>query len=462
MNEFSDIAIIGGGYAGTVLALHLARHAPAGTKIAVVEPRPDLGSGLAYETLADAHRINVPADRMGVGAAPSDRFDLWLKARHPELIGDGDPEHTYVPRRWFGIFVRERLAEALKQSSADLRHIRATALSAHTIEDGTEILLSDGERLRARHAVIAVSHGLPALPRGVPPALSGTRGFLENPWNVERLAEIPPDGAVLVIGTGLTMADVIASLAARGHRGSITALSRHGLLARKSGPAGVPPGLDLSTWPAARLADYVKWIRAEIARIESEGLSWRCVFTALRLQSEHLWSHLTPADRRRFLRHLKVFYDVHRYRMPPETYELVEAAEARGQLEILAARLTHVEATGNDFDVTLRRRGEEADERRRFAGIVNCTGPKQRLRADPTHFLGSLIAEGLATPDPFDLGLAVDHDFRIIGRSRHLYAFGPLTRERFGDTYGAPEILLQAERLARQLVTALAEARAAA
>ena len=462
MSEFSDIAIIGGGYAGAVLALHLTRQAPAGTKITIVEPRPDLGSGLAYETLADEHRINVPADRLGVGAEPADRFDVWLKARHPDLIGDGDPERSYVPRRWFGIFVRERLAETLKQSGVDLRHSRATALSARAIEAGTEILLSDGEKLRARHAVIAVSHGLPALPRGVPPALSGTRGFLENPWDIERLGEIPPDGTVLIIGTGLTMADVIASLAARGHRGRIVALSRHGLLARKSGPAGVPPGLDLSTWPAACLADYVKRIRAEIARIESEGLSWRCVFTALRIQSAHLWSHLTPADKRRFLRHLKAFYDVHRYRMAPETYELIETAIARGQVEILAARLKHVETAANGFDVTLRRRGATADAHGHFAGIINCTGPKQRLHADPTHFLGHLIAEGLATPDPFDLGLAVDHDFRIIGRGRDLYAFGPLTRARFGDTYGAPEIQLQAERLARQLATALAAAKAAA
>lgn len=462
MSDFSDIAIIGGGYTGAVLALHLARHAPGGTRIAIVEPRAELGSGLAYETLADEHHINVPADRMGVGTEATDRFDVWLKEHHPELIGDGDPEHTYVSRRWFGVFVRDRLAKALRHSLVSLHHIQARALSAREINGGTEIQLSgDAAPLRARHIVIAVSHGLPALPHGIASTLAGKRGLLENPWDIDRLAEIPPDGKVLIIGTGLTMADIIASLVARGHRGPILALSRHGLLARKAGPAGVPPGLDLATWPKASLAQYLKQIRAEIARTEAQGLSWRGVFTALRVQSEHLWSRLAPADQRRFLRHLKAFYDVHRYRMTPETYELIEAAQARGQVEIFAAHLVGAEATATGFDAIIRRRGARADEHVAVAAIVNCTGPKQRLAADPATFLGALIAAGIVRVDPLGLGLAVDHDFRATGGAPNVYAIGPLTRERFGDTYGAPEIQLHAERLARQLAAALTEEKAA-
>ena len=461
MGESFEVAIIGGGYTGAVLALHLLRCAPAGTRIAVIEPRVDLGSGVAYATQDEQHRINVPADRMGVSAAPQDRFDIWLRTQHPELIGDGDPEHTYVPRRWFGIFVRDRLADAARGSAASFRHVQGEALSAQASEGGAEIALSGGRKVHARHVVIAVSHGLPALPRGIPVALAGTPGFLENPWNVERLAEIPRDGAVLIIGTGLTMADVIASLLAQGHLGPITAISRHGLLPRKSGPASVPLGLDLSTWPAASVAHHVKSIRAEMGRVEAEGLSWRGVFTALRIQSGYLWSRLTHADKRRFLRHLKAFYDVHRYRMSPVTHELIEAAEARGQVRILAAHVKGVERTAQGFDVAFRRRGAASDETLHVAGIVNCTGPKQKLSADPTNFLGALIAAGIARADPFGLGLAVDRDFRIIGNTMNFYALGPLTRERFGDTYGAPEIEVQAERLATQLAAALAEENAA-
>jgi uncharacterized NAD(P)/FAD-binding protein YdhS len=462
VSEFYDVAIVGGGYTGATLALHLVRLAPADIRIAIVEPRAELGSGLAYETLAEEHRINVPAERMGVGTGRADRFDIWLKTYHPELIGDGASETTYVARRWFGTFVRDRLHDALTRPGVALHHVRASAALARLVEGGAEISLSSGVSLRARHIVVAVSHGLPVLPAGIPASLLDKRGLMDNPWDPTRLSEISADCPILIIGTGLTMADVVASLLARHHSGSITAISRHGLLARKAGPADVPPGLEFAKWPEASLRAYVRQLRAEIARAQASGFSWRGIFTALREQSTHLWARLSQADKRRFLRHLKAFYDVHRYRMAPETYEAVEAAQARGQVEILAARLIATQASADGFDVTLRRRGASTEEQRQFAAIVNCTGPKQRLRADRSDFLGALIAQDLAQPDSLDLGLAVDANFRLIGKSRNLYALGPLTRERFGDTYGAPEIQRDAERLARLLAATLADEKAAA
>jgi uncharacterized NAD(P)/FAD-binding protein YdhS len=462
VSEFFDVAIIGGGYTGATLALHLVRLAPADIRIVIVEPRAELGSGLAYETLAEEHRINVPAERMGVGAGRPDRFDIWLKTYHSELIGDGASESTYVARRWFGTFVRDRLHDALTRSRVVLHHVRARATSARLVEGGTEISLSSGALLCARHTIVAVSHGLPILPDGMPASLQGKRELIDNPWDLARLSEISPDSPVLIIGTGLTMADVVASLLARHHSGAITAISRHGLLARKAGPADVPPGLEFAKWPEASLRTYVRQLRAEIVRAEASGFSWRGIFTALREQSAHLWARLSQADKRRFLRHLKAFYDVHRYRMAPETYGAVETAQARGQVEILAARLIAARASAHGFDVILRRRGASAKEQRHYAAIVNCTGPRQRLRADRSDFLGALIEQDLAQPDSLDLGLAVDANFQLVGKSRNLYALGPLTRERFGDTYGAPEIQRDAERLARLLAATLADEKAAA
>lgn len=462
MDEFTDIAIIGGGYSGSVLALHLARRLGLASTIAIIEPRAEWGAGLAYSTLEDNHKINVPADRMGVSAEPIDRFNTWLQDRHPELLGDGDPEHSYVARRWFGIFVRERLADALATTGVRCRHVASAAVDARRIEGGTEISLASGAPIRARLVAVATSHGLPATPAGISDSVRASPKFVENPWQNERLAKIAAHEEVLIIGAGLTMADVAASLLNRGHRGRITALSRRGLLARKNGPSAAPRDLDFAAWPAAPVTTYVKMIRAEIERLEKTGESWRCVFTALREQSERLWSKLPIEERRRFLRHLKSFYDAHRYRMAPETADVIEAARRLGQIEILAARLRDVSVEADRFSVALTRRGSAAVERRTVSAIVNCTGPKQQLRADPTHFLGALIANGLASPDPLGLGLAVDRDFSLIGPCRNIYALGPLTRERFGDTIGAPEIMLQAQSLAGVMASALAEEHAPA
>jgi uncharacterized NAD(P)/FAD-binding protein YdhS len=198
-------------------------------------------------------------------------------------------------------------------------------------------------------------------------------------------------------------------------------------------------------------------LRHEIALIEQEGGSWRDVFTSLRERSTDLWSKLPMQEKQRFMRHLKSFYDVHRHRMAPDLAGRIEEAREAGQVEVLAGRLRSARRDRAGFVVEIKRRGSSEALRWHCRTIVNCTGPRPVLGPDPSHFLGALIARGLAYPDPLGLGLTVDRDGRVYGLSRNLFALGPLTRERFGDVVGAPEIAEQAQRLAGILENELRE-----
>jgi uncharacterized NAD(P)/FAD-binding protein YdhS len=455
VTEFCDVAIVGGGYAGTILALHLIRGLGTG-HIVVVEPRDELGSGLAYSIADATHCINVPARQLGVSGAPEDRFIAWLETRHPELVGGGrggsDPARTFVQRRRFGEFVRDRLDAARAESAVTLTHRRDRAVDVRSVEGGLELILASGARIGARQIAIAIGHGPAAVPSGIPRAFADAQEFIGDPWRADALDGIAPDMDVLIVGTGLTMADIAAALLARPHRGHILALSRHGLLARAASANSAPVDVDFAAWPAASVSVYLRRLRDEIARVERGGGSWRDVFTALREQGGALWSKLPLWEKRRFVRHAKSFYDAHRYRMPPDVARLIDAARERGQVEIVAARVRGVRRERGGLLVEYMRRGGARAERRRFGAIVNCTGPRPDLRPDPPHFLGALIARGLAYPDPLGLGLSVDRDSRIYGISRNLFALGPLTREQFGDVIGAPEIMAQAQRLAARLV----------
>lgn len=457
--EFCDVAIVGGGYAGTVLALHLARILDTG-QIAMIEPRAELGSGLAYSATDDVHCINVTARQMGVSSEPRDCFADWLETRYPELVGGGrdksDPARTFVQRRWFGHFVRDRLAETLAASRVTLVHHRTWATDARVIEGGLELTLENGLKLRGRRTVVATSHGIPALPASIPAGLAETEAFVADPWHPDALNGIASNDDVLIVGTGLTMADMTGSLLARFHHGRIVAVSRHGLLSRSASAASLPTTLDFALWPSAPLSVHLRRLRREIGMIEQLGGSWRDIFTALRQQSGELWSKLAPEEKRRFLRHLKCFYDVHRYRMAPALAHRIEIARQAGQVEILAGNLRGIRRDQPGFIVDIRRRGASHHEHRRFDAIINCTGPRQDLSPDPTHFLGALIARGLAYPDPLGLGLIVDGDCRVHGIARDLFALGPLTRGRFGDMIGAPEITIQAQHLARIMAAAAA------
>ena len=64
--------------------------------------------------------------------------------------------------------------------------------------------------------------------------------FVNDPWSDEGRAAIgriaDSGGDVLIVGTGLTMVDVVLSLDAAEHQGRIVALSRRGLTSRAHAP----------------------------------------------------------------------------------------------------------------------------------------------------------------------------------------------------------------------------------
>src|SRR3954453_9447106 len=107
------VAIIGAGASGTLLSLHLQRHAPAGTRITLIERNCPFGPGLAYATGNASHTLNVPAGRMSAFDDRPLHFLHWLR-RQPEQILDGPQpdEASFVPRRLYGAYLRHLLNTA--------------------------------------------------------------------------------------------------------------------------------------------------------------------------------------------------------------------------------------------------------------------------------------------------------------------------------------------------------------
>jgi uncharacterized NAD(P)/FAD-binding protein YdhS len=75
------VAIVGAGFSGTMVAVHLLRQSEA-VEIDIIDPRVP-GRGLAYSTSCDAHLLNVPAVRMSAFGSEPMHFLEWLHAhRH--------------------------------------------------------------------------------------------------------------------------------------------------------------------------------------------------------------------------------------------------------------------------------------------------------------------------------------------------------------------------------------------
>lgn len=130
------IAVVGGGFAGTMVAANLLRAAgahEARVHVVLIDRQASFGEGAAYRTADPRHLLNVPASHMSAWPdAPSDFLD-WRRARAPETAA-----YEFVPRRVYGEYVRSRFVEAAAAAapsvSAEIR--RDHAIAAELREDG--------------------------------------------------------------------------------------------------------------------------------------------------------------------------------------------------------------------------------------------------------------------------------------------------------------------------------------
>ena len=456
------VAIVGGGFTGAVVAANLARNAASdGAAIVVFEPRGRLGAGLAYDTGNPAHRTNVPAARMSLVPDDPDDFLNWLSARG-EPRGDPDARaadgNLYVRRAVFGRYVGEFVAPYVRSGKVVHRRERVARIE----RDGTRWRLrSDvGTELLADIVVIATTHPAPCAPKNLAQALDGHPRFVADTTVAGSLACLRPDDHVLVLGSGLTAADVIASLRLADHRGAIVALSRRGLRSRGHAGKTQEPFGDFVSDPATTALGLLRRVRLAVRQAAAAGLSWHAVFDALRGQGAQVWRALPVAERRRLVQRLRPFWDAHRFRVAPQIDDAIRQAIDAGQLRILAASIEGVERYGQVVAVDIRHRQTRLRERLLFDACVVTTGPAHTGILSSQGWLADLASKGWLRLDNVGLGLACDEASRAIGASgvaeRSLIIAGPLARGTFGELMGLPQVNDHAIFIADEIAEMLA------
>jgi len=75
-----SIAIVGGGASGALIAAHLLKQGGDDVHLTLIEPRAQIGRGLAYATENESHRLNVRASNMSAFPEDPDHFWRWLRA----------------------------------------------------------------------------------------------------------------------------------------------------------------------------------------------------------------------------------------------------------------------------------------------------------------------------------------------------------------------------------------------
>jgi len=443
MTRELHVAIVGAGASGVLTALQLRRAAPH-FKVGIVEAGARVARGLAYGTPYGAHLLNVPARNMSALPDEPEHFTRWLSARLPDSSGE-----TFAPRPLYGEYLGE-LLEGTGSEAAPAERIAGTAVGL--TRDGKRWLvhLHDGGTVRAGSVVLALGN----LPPGDPPLLSGLADerYVRDPWAPGVAAGLDRDASVLMLGTGLTMLDLVLTLRAEGHRGTVHALSRRGVLSREHEhhpprPLPEPPALR-----SPRVA--VAWLRMELERAASEGRDWRPVLDSLRPHTAAVWKQWSARQQASFLRHARHLWDAHRHRVAPEVGVRIRGLLDSGALIVHRGRLASVTPAPAGL-LALWRDRFGADVSVQVARLVNCTGPRSDYVALDVPLIAQARRAGYLVPDPLGLGVETTDDGALVGRDgksvEGLFTLGPPRRPALWETTAVPEIRVQAAELARRL-----------
>ncbi|MFD5698285.1 FAD/NAD(P)-binding protein [Streptomyces lasiicapitis] len=495
-----NIAIVGGGAAAVCLLDALAatqgisatQHSPAaqdspatedraaadgvpGT-ITVFEPSPHLWRGRPYGPDLDSVLVNAPPAIMSVRHGDFGHYKAWLGERGgdhtDELLGE-----PLVPRSVYGDYLAESAEKAMAALSEQGWVVRVVAAAVReVVRSGARRLVlrtQDTQEYEATHVALCVGQGTPPDLYG----LSGTPRFTPDPYPLANtLTDIPAEGEVAIIGSGLTAVDIVTSLAARGHRGHITLLSRSGVLPHVwQRPDGRRPqhltvervaalhtargritlddlgellrtelaeaaedfddfATELSATPAQ---DPVQWLARQLAAIDSPRIGRRVLQETAHTVGPYAWRLLPEADRVRLRRHLRTATSVASPMVPVNASVLMRLLDS-GRLTITPGLQAITPANGR-----FRIRHDGGEHTAEF--IVNAVNPPPHtVPAAARRLVHSLADTGLAT---------LHRQGGLTSADPRVQVVGDLSADGSFITSSIPGVAAQAARAAQALLT---------
>ncbi|MCO1580725.1 FAD/NAD(P)-binding protein [Crossiella sp. SN42] len=465
-----DIAIVGAGAAAVALLDALAATAAGPGGITVFEPSAHLWRGRPYGPDLDSVLVNAPPALMSIRHADSGHYAAWLGERGAAHVDEllGQP---LVPRARYGDYLAHTAETALTTLRERGWRVRVLAQRVTAMaRSGDRLVLStqDGGRHEADRAAVCVGVGKPHDLYG----LGHADGFVADPYPLAHaLHRIPPESAVAVIGSGLTAVDVVVSLAAHGHSGPITLVSRTGLLPhvwqrplehrprqvtaervaalhRRHGAVTLhdligllraelsAAGEDLedliADLVAAKAEQPAQRLRRQLAAVDDLALGRRVLQETAHTVGPYAWRLLPERDRGWLRRHLRLATSLASPMVPVNASVLMRLLDT-GQLSVIAGVRGIAAARGH-----FRVRGDTAVPIAH--AVVNAVNPPPHAVPQAAESLvTSLLAAGLAQPHPAGGLVPADPRLRVIG---DLAGGGPYL------TAGIPGIAAQGARAA--------------
>lgn len=452
-SEHLRIGIIGAGFSGTALAAMLEKLTNKPIEIILFEKTQHFGVGHAYSTPFDFHLLNVRAQDMSVFEDDADHFVRWLATQSTYKLDSHTPiAEQFVPRVLYGEYLKDLISAMCTNKSVKLTLSKNEVINIKQQQHQLILELNDSQQVIVDKAILALGNNTP---RSFPFPVTNTN-VIHNPWDYLAPKAIPPEDAVLIMGTGLSMIDTVLTLYHQNHRGAIYAVSRHGLQPLPHADNKVPFFMLQEDLPK-ELRGLTRYLRTKSKLHAKEGGDWRSIINALRVHIPTIWAKASSQDKKRFLRHVLPYWNIHRHRVHKKIADLLAEMCRDQRLQILSGRVLSVE----NGKARIQSRHAKNTVECEIKWIVNCMGPALNMNGLQHPLIDSVLKSGLGAADALDIGFDIDSSGALIESSgkpsNALYTLGPPAKGVHWECSAVPEIRKQSFILAKHLLQDLTQ-----
>ena len=476
MTGVYDIAFVGAGVSATYTLRHflalLAENRPANpVRIIVFEKSGEFWSGVPYGSVCGRASLLIsPLKEFISDEKERADFKAWLGKNHRSLmenaaapsgplsarwhrenasaISAGQWDDIYLPRYWFGNYLREKVAATLDDVVAkgliEYQLVASGIADIERIGDLQRVVPDSGESaaILAKRVVLAVGsppyHGVARVGEAADACFIDDMYAPSLDANLQRICQSLRQSAgrqVLIIGSNASALETLYNLA-----DSAEAMSLIDKITMLSPDAAFPHRINREI-PATHFCfahldalaerqslvaqDILIAVENDVAAAAAHGLNIADLYHAISQRMIAALGRLTRGEQEKFVAIHGVEIGKLQRRAGPAYLDVAHRLIAEGKLELHKGRFAQYLAPGENgpgFKYLEGRTGGPKVIAAPISVIVSCAG-FQGLTQTSSILLQNLIRRGLCTPNASKRGLVINAEYEA---SPRCYIMGPL------------------------------------
>lgn len=455
------ITIIGGGFAGTMVAVNCIQKAKGNLDIHIIDEHGLFAKGIAYSPYSNKQLLNVVASKMSAFANEPDHFLDWLVIQEKFIgVDRGLLAQSFLPRKIYGEYLNNIWETSIRNlpENIQLKQYHSVVKDIVLSEEEVVTILNNDLKIPADACILATGNTIPKNPVILNQSFYLSKKYFRDPWSSNSGEELKKDLPVLIIGNGLTMVDTVIGLLEKGFHNTIYSISPNGFNILPHRNTSIQYKSLLNEIPEkVNLNQIVKLVFKHIRLVRSFGITAEPVIDSLRPLTQKIWQEFSDEEKRKFLSRYRHLWGVARHRIPLHIYDMINKLKSEGKLKVISGKLLNIVEKENKAEVEFFNKKTKQTEKVNVQRVINCTGPDSDIKNMEDSFLKSCLEKGYITQDSLKLGADTDvKTFQTINsqgkKNKNILAIGSLLKGNLWETTAVNELRTQAANIADLLI----------